>query len=559
MTETYEAVVVGAGPAGLAAATELTRAGIETLVLERGKFPGAKNATGGILYGQTNTEFNLDHLYPDFAQEAPVERTIDNYYFHCVSGEKVRSFDLTPLHLHEHKWSYSVLRAKFDRWFAERVHAEARKNGGGILSNIRVRGPLVENGRIVGVETDELDPIKADLVIAADGATSDMVRKAGLRSWEDAHKWFQGAKIVARMDPAELQGTFGLDDETRGVAHLFAGDLWSKVRGGGFLYTNRDTLSIGTVFHLDALGEARIEPHRLMDRLLTHPQLQNWLGDATEEVEYSAKLIPDGKKIALATPYKDNMLAIGDAAGQLQAQGPIIKGMNLGITAGILAARAYVEAKEEGKPATAGPRYHEALKASYVPKAVRPGAYALTRATAENRVVNGLLEFLTRSPLGRAIIRSKWGQRRIESALNNPGLAGAAPDIRFSYVTLPAVIAQETGTVVESREGVRFVPRTLDDRIGELDYDTDVGRPHILLTSSKPEHSGRAVTTCPVSSAESTRGCYRFEVVKTPEGREKKVVALDTQPCIECGTCAVMAATEWEHPRGGKGVAYEYG
>ena len=60
MSEKYEAVVVGAGPAGLAAAAELSRNGVQTLVLERGKRAGQKSITGGILYGQTNTPYNLD-------------------------------------------------------------------------------------------------------------------------------------------------------------------------------------------------------------------------------------------------------------------------------------------------------------------------------------------------------------------------------------------------------------------------------------------------------------------------------------------------------------------
>jgi electron transfer flavoprotein-quinone oxidoreductase len=57
-----------------------------------------------------------------------------------------------------------------------------------------------------------------------------------------------------------------------------------------------------------------------------------------------------------------------------------------------------------------------------------------------------------------------------------------------------------------------------------------------------------------VSARDTAGGCYRIE---TPAG--KPLVVLDTQPCVECGTCALMAATKWEHPPGGKGVIYEYG
>ncbi|PSG96647.1 flavoprotein [Thermoplasmatales archaeon SW_10_69_26] len=557
MTERYEAVVVGAGPSGLATALELARQDVETLVLERGKFPGSKNATGGIIYGQTNTEHNLDDVVPDLHENAPLERPIDGYEFHCMANEKVQSFDLTDLHQHNHKWSYTVLRSRFDRWLGERAHEACREAGGGLLSDVRVNGPLVENGEIVGVETEELDPIRADMVVAADGATSEMVRQAGLRDWEEPEDWFQGVKVVLDVPEDLIEENFDLDDE--GEAHLFAGNIFEGVRGGGFLYTNDDTLSIGTVFHLDSLAENGTEPHRLMDRLLEHPLVQDWVGPDAEEVEYSAKLIPDGKKMLVDQPYRGRMVAVGDAAGQLQAQGPIIKGMNLGISAGILAGRSFAEAKAKNAPETVGERYHEALQDSYIPTSVRPSSYEIAASTSENEFVNGLLESFARSWLGRKLIGSGVGQARLESMMNSPSLMASAPDIRFSYVTLPEVIAEEAGEPVHGPpEGVVFEPRSLDDRIGDLTYDVDAGNPHIELLDDRPEISATAVHTCPVSDREISRGCYRFETRKANGGKER-FVALDTQPCVECGTCAIVADTDWDHPRGGKGVEYEYG
>jgi electron transfer flavoprotein-quinone oxidoreductase len=96
------------------------------------------------------------------------------------------------------------------------------------------------------------------------------------------------------------------------------------------------------------------------------------------------------------------------------------------------------------------------------------------------------------------------------------------------------------------------------DRIGDLTYDTDVGNPHIRVTDNSMAASGAAVTACPVSAKGFGGGCYREETIRT-NGSEEQVVSLDTQPCVECGTCAVVADTEWEHPRGGKGVAFRDG
>jgi electron transfer flavoprotein-quinone oxidoreductase len=552
MSEKYEAIVVGAGPAGNAAALALAQQGVQVLQLERGAFPGAKNVTGGILYGQTDTPYNLDHLLPDFAKEAKgLERRITKTLMHAMAGAKVKTLDLTPLHDHRTKWAYSVLRAPFDQWLSEQVHKEARKHSGGVLSNVTVTGPLVHDGRIVGVETSELEPIRADVVIAADGATSELARKAGLWQWQPPEQWYQGAKVVLKSSSSDIASTFQVKGD-EGAAHLFAGDVFGGVRGGGFLYTNKETLSVGTVFHLDSVEKAKTPPHELLDKLLRHPLMQDLTQGQLDELEYSAKLIPDGKKWGLAKPWKDRMMVVGDAAGQMWASGPIIKGMNLGISAGIMAANAYVQAKAEGKPHQAGARYERAVKGSYVWRSMHAPLVKVARGMAEN----GLVDAVQRSVMG-AMVRSRGGVRTAERLMNNPFLAGAAPDTQFVYVGLPAAIAQAHGQQVMSKH--KTEPRTLDDRIAALKYDTAIGQPHIKLLDDRPAVSGRAVHTCPVSSPTSTRGCYRMEQQKDEKGQATSFVAFDVQPCIECGTCAIMAKTSWTHPPGGKGVQYEWG
>jgi electron transfer flavoprotein-quinone oxidoreductase len=549
MAEKYEAVVVGAGPAGSAAAYELARNGVQVLVLERGKEPGQKNVTGGILYGQTDTPYNLDYLIPGFEHEAPVERSIQQSWMHAMSGNKVKTLDLGKLHHHRTKWAWSVLRVPFDRWFAERVHKEATKHSGGVLSNITATGPLLHDGKIVGVETAELDPIRADVVIAADGATSEMARKAGLWDWQPSEKWFQGVKVVLKSSSADIERRFNLKGK-EGAAHLFAGDVFGGVRGGGFIYTNKDTLSVGTVFHLDSLEQSKTPPHELLDKLLRHAFFQQLVEGQLDELEYSAKLIPDGKKCELRDPWRDRMLVCGDAAGQMWAAGPIIKGMNLGISAGIMAAQSYLEAKKAGKPHQAGPRYAMKVRRSYVWTSMHAPSVAAGRAIAENGIVDGI----QRSLIGPIIAGNA---KRAEKMMNNPRFAAAAPDTEFVYIGLPKAIAEKHGKVVQGKAATE--PRTLDERIAALKYDTAIGQPHIRLLDDNPKISGKAVHTCPVSSPTSSRGCYRMEQVQDDKGNPLRVVAFDVQPCIECGTCAIEAKTSWTHPPGGKGVQYEWG
>lgn len=554
--EHYEAVVVGAGPGGAAAAAALARNDVETLVLERGVEAGSKNVSGGLIYAEDSSPYTIDQAFPDFREEA-AERPITDYHIHNLAGEQVKSYDLTRLHEHDTDWCDAVLRRKMDSWLAERTHELTRETGGGVLEGVRANGLLRENGEIVGVTTDELDPITADLIVAADGVNSELAREAGLMNWDEPDEWFQGVKAVVDLPTDVIADRFDIDSE-QGVAHLFSGDLFEGVRGGGFLYTNEDSLSIGTVFHLDSLLEEEAEPHELLDALLTHPLLADWLGEDYTELEYSAKLVPDSKKVAHPNPYRDRLVLVGDAAGQMQAQGPIIKGMNHAVTAGGLAAEAFATARARGDPHQAGELYAKKLKDEGVMKKLRPRRYRLARTLGERSTVTRVVDGIASSRIGRALIGNGPMDRLIGRLYNSPFMVSMLPDTKTPYVTLPKILAEELGESITTETNASIEPPSLEDRIGKLTYDTDIGNPHIELLDNSVEASGAAVAACPVSAHGFGGGCYREETVPV-DGDEETFISLDTQPCVECGTCAVVADTAWEHPTGGKGVEFKQG
>ncbi|HMB49372.1 MAG TPA: FAD-dependent monooxygenase, partial [Natronoarchaeum rubrum] len=201
--EHYEALVVGAGPGGAAAAATLARNGVETLVLERGTEAGSKNVSGGLIYAEESAPYTISDLFPGFREQA-TERPVTDYYIHNVAGDTVKTFDITDLHEHDTEWCDAVLRRPMDSWLEDRVHEMTRETGGGVLTGVRANGLLRENGRIVGVTCDELDPITADLIVAADGVNSELARDAGLMDWEEPDEWFQGVK-------AGVPGELGVD------------------------------------------------------------------------------------------------------------------------------------------------------------------------------------------------------------------------------------------------------------------------------------------------------------------------------------------------------------
>jgi electron transfer flavoprotein-quinone oxidoreductase len=553
--EHYEAVVVGCGPGGAAAAAVLADNGVETLVLERGTEAGSKNVSGGLIYAEESAPYTIDDLYPGFREHAS-ERPITEYHIHNVAGDKVKSYDITDLHDHDTEWSDAVLRRKMDSWLERRVHERTRETGGGVVTGVHVDGLIQEDGEVKGVTCEELDPITADLVVAADGVNSELAREANLMDWEEPEEWFQGVKAVVDLPDGAVEDRFGIGEE-EGAAHLFSGDLFEGVRGGGFVYTNESTLSVGTVFHLDSLVAEEAEPHELLDALLTHPMLDDYFEGEYDEVEYSAKLVPDSKKVAHTSPHRGRLVLVGDAAGQMQAQGPIIKGMNHAVTAGALAAEAFVESrarKSRKAEPTAGELYERKLKEEGVMGKLRPKRYEVAAALGERDAVTNLTDSLLRSPVGRFGIKAADGLGIIGSAYSSPFMSMLMPDTKTPYVTLPTVIGETLGDRVTGENTIE--PPQLDERIGDLTYD--VGDPHIELLDESYAASGAAVSACPVSAQDFGGGCYRSETVKT-NGHEERVVSLDTQPCVECGTCAIVADTDWNHPAGNKGVEYKQG
>ena len=210
--EHYEAVVVGCGPGGAAAAATLAQNGIETLVLERGVDAGSKNVSGGLVYAEESAPYTIDDLFPDFRAEAR-ERPVTENYIHNVAGDTVKTFDIGDLHHHDTAWADSVLRRPMDSWLAQRVHELTRETGGGLLTEVHVTGLLRERGEIVGVTTEELEPIEADIVVAADGVNSELARDAGLMDWDDPEEWFQGVKAVVDMDPDTIDERFDIDED----------------------------------------------------------------------------------------------------------------------------------------------------------------------------------------------------------------------------------------------------------------------------------------------------------------------------------------------------------
>jgi len=280
--EKYDVAIIGGGSAGLAALKQLSNLGKQAILLEAGTKIGSKNLSGGILYSKKPTKgqvTNVEQVYENFLDDAPIERKITKYILHSTSKDKVYSMDLTAAHDYQSNFGYSVLMCKLNSWFAKQAEESAEKLGGGIIPGVHVKSISwnKQTGTTV-LQTDELDEFEVKAVIAADGVNSEIAEIVGVRKKFTPEQLYQGVKVIVKLPEEIIDERFGISSN-EGAAHLFAGDVTLNHIGGGFLYTNRDTLSVGAVYHFDSLITNPTEPYTLIDTLLRNPMVSEFIKD----------------------------------------------------------------------------------------------------------------------------------------------------------------------------------------------------------------------------------------------------------------------------------------
>lgn len=359
--EKFDVIVVGGGPAGAAAAYALAKAGVSVLVMERGNACGAKNVTGGRLYGHS-----LEKLIPGFAKEAPLERKIVKEKVSFLTETDGFTIEYGSEKLKkEESASYSVLRARFDKWLAGKAEAE----GAIVVTGTRVDEVLVRDGKAVGVLC-EGEEILADVVILADGVNSLLAQKLGMKTELTPGTVAVGAKEVIRLDKKIINDRFGVSDQ-EGAAWMFAGDPTAGNLGGGFLYTNKESVSVGIVTTLSDIGRTDVSVPGMLERFKNHPVVRPLLEGGTL-AEYSAHLVSEGGFGMVPELVRDGVLVTGDAAAFVINLGYTVRGMDFAIESGRLAAEAVLKARETGDySAKSLSVYEELLENSFVMKDLR--------------------------------------------------------------------------------------------------------------------------------------------------------------------------------------------
>jgi electron transfer flavoprotein-quinone oxidoreductase len=354
--EKFDVAVVGAGLAGTSAAYTLAKAGAKVLLIERGDAPGSKNVMGGILYRQP-----MEKIIPGWWRDAPIERPISEQRVWVLTEDSAVTLGYKSERFNEEPYNaFTVLRAKFDKWFADQAAA-----AGAVLVNETVVEDVIrDNGQIVGVRTNREDgDIYASVVIAADGVNSLLSQKAGLHGEWKSNQVAIGVKEIIQMSREKMEDRFGLENGEGTAMELF-GDATFGMMGYGFIYTNRDTLSVGVGVLLSDLIERKINPNDLQERFKQHPMVRKLL-EGGEAKEYMAHLIPEGGWASVPPLYAGGFLVAGDAA--MMVNGIFREGSNLAAISGKLAAQTALEALDRGDFSARGlSSYLDRLEDSFI-------------------------------------------------------------------------------------------------------------------------------------------------------------------------------------------------
>ena len=404
------------------------------------------------------------------------------------------------------------------------------------------------------------------MVVACDGVNSFLAKEAGLLAQAEAsapHPGCEGGAGAAAEETINerfgVQGNEGVDIEMLGCTR--------SVPGGGFLYTNADTVSVGVVLSLPELASSGIRPEELIADLKDHPSIAPYLRGSTLR-EYAAHLIPEGGYDTMPPLAADGMVVAGDAAAMTLAAGLWLEGVNFAIGSGDAAGRAVDRAIAAGDWSAGGlASYREELERQFVladhkraaqgsgPGPVRTGPAPLSGAPLRPRrrdVHRDQSHPQARGPAGHPC---RGGPARRQAAGAGRRHPPGIEDLRMRWpgpkrtepdaTPAPAPAPEAAGDAGSVRwRGVSFEDRmaTVDFRVGErahITVDSDVCRSCTTRT---------CVTACPADL-----------FAPTSDGG----ILFNYEECFECGTCYMVCNQEgaitWTYPDGGHGVVFHHG
>ena len=543
----FDVVIVGAGPAGLAAAIRLKQLAladgndISVVVLEKGSEVGAHILSGAVI-----DPIGLNALIPDWRERgAPVKTPVteDRFLYLGPAGElKLPNFIMPPL-MNNHG-NYIVSLGDLVRWFGEQAAELGVEVYPGFAATEILRD---ENGAVIGVATGDMGvgrdgkpkdtftrgmELRGKYTLIAEGAhgslTKQLIKNYDLRAGREPQKYGIGIKELWEVRPERHRP--GL------VQHTFGWPLDNRTGGGSFLYHYGENLvAVGFVVHLN-YENPYLSPYDEFQRFKTHPAIRVHL-EGGKRIAYGARAITEGGWQSLPKLVFPGGALLGCAAGMVNV--PRIKGSHNAILSGIHAADAVAEALRQGRAHDTLDSYEHAVRTGPIARDLRPvrnvkpmwsrfGTFAGIALGGVDMWLNTILPGIG---LGYTLRHGKPDYACLKKASESKKIEYPKPDGILTFDKLTNV--SFSGTNHEEDQPVHLV---LKD-------------PSIPIAVNLPEYAEPAQRYCPA-------GVY--EVVTDENGRPR--FQINAQNCVHCKTCDIKDPSQninWVPPEGGGGPNYQ--
>jgi len=529
----YDIVVVGGGPAGLAAAIRVKQLSPETsvCVLEKGSEIGAHILSGAVMDPRA-----LAELLPDWKEKgAPlnVPVTEDRFLFLTQSSAIRTPGFMLPACFRNHG-NYVISLGAFCRWLG----AQAEERGVEIFPGFAATEVLLDGARVKGVatgdmginrqgeKTDAYQPgmeLHAKYTFLAEGARGQLARQLEER--------FQLRKIpqVYGIGLKELWEVKPERHQSGLVVHTAGWPLDASTYGGSFLYhqDNRQ-VAVGFVVGL-GYENPYLSPFEEFQRFKTHPAIRAFL-DGGKRISYGARAIAAGGLQSLPRLAFPGGVLIGDDAGFLNASR--IKGSHCAIKSGMLAAEAAVQALHAGRAQDELTAYPEAFRSSWLYDELHRARNFkpwMSKGLYVGTAMVGVDQLLFR---GNAPWTLRHGHADHETL---------KPKDAFSPIAYP------------KPDGVLTFDRLSSVFISNTNHNEDQP-PHLTLKDKSipvrvnlAQYAGPESRYCPAQV---------YEFVDADGGPRLQINA---QNCVHCKTCDIKDPTQnivWVAPEGGGGPNY---